>query len=473
MKQEKNNKVTNQVPLSGGQGVMGLFQQYIKNQNLFQSTDKLLLAVSGGVDSVVLCDLCKQSGFNFAIAHCNFQLRGKESDDDETFVKDLGKKYNAEVFVKRFETETYAKEKKISIQVAARELRYEWFTQLLNSSTSKPLNVLLTAHHANDNIETLLINFFKGTGIAGLQGILPKSGSANEIIRPLLFAKKEDLLSYAKKHKLAFREDSSNNSDEYTRNYVRNQVIPILKEIYPQVEDNLLDNIKRLNEANTLYQLAISSLTKKLVVEKKNELHLPVLKLLKTPAVQTVLFEITKQYNFSPGQLTDIIQLLNSESGRYVESTTHRMLRNRKWLILSKKGAIDHSHFIIEKNDNQVAFSGHILSIEKKNKPGNIDTDPMVAQLDASDIKFPLLLRKWKQGDYFYPLGMQKKKKLSRFFVDQKLSLFEKENCWVIESGKKIIWVVGQRIDNRFKIKPGSNEIYILKLRQPHPSPSG
>ena len=482
MKQQKNNKATNKVPPSGGQGVsqvtplggQGLllqFQQYIKIENLFQSTDKLLLAVSGGVDSVVLSELCNQSGFDFAIAHCNFQLRGIESDDDENLVKELALKYNAEIFIKKFDTEKYAEENKLSIQVAARELRYEWFQSIVNLSTKQPFKYLLTAHHANDNIETLLINFFKGTGMGGLQGILPKSGSAQKIIRPLLFAKKEWLYNFAKENDLLFREDSSNESNKYTRNYFRNELIPALKGIYPQVEDNLCGNIKRFNEVNIIYQQSISLLKKKLLFEKKGEFHLPVLKLLKTAALQTILFELTKEFDFTPGQINDIIHLLNSESGKHVDSATHRILKNRQWLIISKHGEKQSTHFVIEKTNSRIIFSDQVLTIERKINPVKIDDDPAVAMLDAANIKFPLLLRKWKQGDYFYPLGMTKKKKLSRFFVDRKLSMFEKENTWVLESDKKIIWVVGQRIDNRNKIKANSKEIYILKLHHIPASP--
>src|SRR5450755_4470878 len=243
---------------------MSLLQRFIdniQNENLFQKNDRLLLAVSGGVDSVVLCELCSQAGFNFELAHCNFQLRGAESERDEAFVQSLGEKYSAKVFIKKFDTEKYAEEKKISIQVAARELRYEWFEELIVSLTNNPqpttnsysetsyiahrTSYILTAHHANDNIETLLMNFFKGTGIKGMQGILPKQV---KIIRPLLFAKKEEILSFAEENNLSFVVDSSNLSDKYTRNYFRNQLIPAVEKVFPRVEENLLNNIERFKD---------------------------------------------------------------------------------------------------------------------------------------------------------------------------------------------------------------------------------
>ena len=450
------------------------FKAYIKQQNLFQPKDKLLLAVSGGVDSVVLCELCKLAGYDFIIAHCNFKLRGEESERDENFVKELGEKYEVAVLVKKFDTEKYATENKLSIQVAARELRYKWFDELLTKMkndfnpevSNSPFRglggVLLTAHHANDNIETLLMNFFKGTGINGLHGILPKQGN---IIRPLLFAWKEELSEFALANNLNFVEDSSNASDKYTRNYFRNQLIPDLQKVFPQVEDNLMNNIQRFREIEIIYQQSISLAKKKLLEAKGSEIHIPVLKLLKTAALNTIVYEIIKDYGFTAHQSDDTIALLKSESGKYIQSSTHRILKNRNWLIISPNRTIEAETILIEEKDKQIEFQNGKLSLELLSttnyKP---QTTNLIAQLNAAEIKFPLLLRKWKQGDYFYPLGMQKKKKLSRFFIDQKLSLIQKEKTWVIEMDKKIIWVVGLRIDDRFKITDSTKNILQVTL---------
>lgn len=441
------------------------FLQYISTENLFQHKDKLLIAVSGGVDSVVLCELCKQAGLDFVIAHCNFQLRGEESDGDESFVEQLAKKYNVPFLVKKFDTEKYASENKISIQVAARELRYEWFTKLLNDETIIPLNFLLTAHHADDNIETVLMNFFKGSGIHGIKGILPKQG---KITRSLLFAKKEELAAFAAENKLDFREDSSNSSDKYTRNYFRNQLIPGLEKVFPQVKENLIHNAERFRDIQILYTQAVDAVMKKLITEKGNEKHIPVLKLLKTPALPTILYEISKEAGFSAHQSGEILKLLKSESGKYIQSDSHRILHNRKWLIISALTDGEANHQVIEAGEKEKKFAGGKISLEKTTVE-KISDDPNIAMFDAAKVTFPLLLRKWKQGDYFYPLGLQNqssgrrgKKKLSRFFVDLKLSLNEKENMWVIESRKKIIWVVGKRIDDRVKITSSTSQV--LKL---------
>ncbi|HEY8689742.1 MAG TPA: tRNA lysidine(34) synthetase TilS [Chitinophagaceae bacterium] len=434
------------------------FTDFIKKENLFQAKDRLLLAVSGGVDSVVLCELCKQAGFDFVIAHCNFQLREDESGRDEQFVRELAKKYSSEIFVKKFETEKYAEQNKLSIQVAARELRYEWFNSLIGDE----IKYILTAHHANDNIETLLMNFFKGTGINGLQGILPKQAN---VIRPLLFAKKEEFLEFAKENGLSYVEDSSNASDKYTRNYFRNQLIPSIQKVFPQVEENLINNIQRFTEIQTLYQQSIDLHKKKLLEKKGEEIHIPVFKLLKSQPLATIVYEIVKDFGFTSNQTDEVIKLLKSDSGKYVQSPRHRVLKNRNWLIVTPVNTEISENILIEEKDKEIKFLSGKLEIKKALVAVyKLSANENIAQLDADEITFPLLLRKWKQGDYFYPLGMNKKKKLSRFFIDQKMSMTEKENTWVIEMNKKIVWVVGKRIDNRFKITGKTKNILLISL---------
>lgn len=436
------------------------FQQYIKEENLFRPKDKLLLAVSGGVDSVVLCELCKQAGYDFVIAHCNFQLRGAESNRDEKFVKEFAKRYDAELVVKRFDTKKYATDNKLSIQVAARELRYEWFQEIIQDSAFN-IQYILTAHHANDNIETMLMNFFKGTGINGLKAILPKQA---KIARPLLFAGKEEIISFAKEHKLEFVEDSSNASDKYTRNYFRNKLIPGIKEVFPQVEENLLNNLQRFREAEQLYQQAIDQHKKKLLEQRGNEIHIPVLKLLKAQPLHSIVYEIIKDFGFTAHQADDCIALLKSETGKYIQSPSYRIIRNRAWIIISPNETTEANNVLIER-EGDIDFIEGKLEI-KKIQTSNLkpQTSHQTAQLDAEKINFPIFLRKWKQGDYFYPLGMNKKKKLSRFFIDQKLSLTQKEKAWVMEMNKKIVWVVGMRIDDRFKITDATKEILQITL---------
>ncbi|MEJ7626801.1 MAG: tRNA lysidine(34) synthetase TilS [Ferruginibacter sp.] len=426
------------------------FKEFIRTEDLFKNKEQLLVAVSGGVDSVVLSDLCFKCGFSFSIAHCNFKLRSEESEGDAAFVRSLAHSFDVNFFEKEFDTGSYASVNKLSIQAAAREIRYNWFETLIDPFTGLPFRYILTAHHADDNVETILMNFFKGTGINGLKGIMPVK---EKLVRPLLFARKSEILIYAEENKLNYREDSSNISDKYTRNYFRNELIPAIEKVFPSVMDNLSANAEKFREIHLIFKKAVENIISKLCVTEGESIHVPVLKLLKTPALQTIVFEIIKKYNYTSAQVPEVIRLLSSGSGKFIVSPTHRLLHNRKWLIISPLKNESISHFVIEEDTRKIFYDEFEIKIETRKMPVSIIQDTNVAQLDLSTVTFPLLLRKRKEGDYFYPLGMTKKKKLSRFFIDQKLSLNEKENIWVIESNKKIIWIVGHRIDNRFKLK--------------------
>ena len=465
---------------------MNLLQQFIQyckqELRLVPHQTQWVLAVSGGVDSVVLADLCHHAGFQFVIAHCNFQLRGDESIRDENFVRSLGERYNKEVLVKHFDTKAYAEANKSSIQVAARELRYGWFEEVISdellvmsdkhkqqSLVSKDLQLttynlqlfLATAHHADDNIETLLLNFFRGTGISGLHGILPKQGN---IIRPLLFAKREEIVAYAKENNLSWVEDSSNASDKYSRNFVRHQVMPLMKTIYPQVGDNLLGNIERFKEIELIYSASIQQTKSKLIEVKGNESHIPILKLKRQTPLKTIVFEIIKDFGFAATQTEEAIKLLDAANGSFMASASHRLIINRNWLIIAPLQPEEALNIIIEEGIKNIAYAGGTLSFETTPADNtHLPTDATIATLNADEIRYPLLLRPCKQGDYFYPLGMLKKKKLSKFFIDQKLSKTDKERVWVIESDKRIVWVIGLRIDNRFRIKPTSKKQLTIK----------
>ena len=427
----------------------------------------LLVAVSGGIDSVALVHLLHQSGFSFSIAHCNFQLRPEESERDEAFVKTLAAQYDKLLFIQKFDTEIYAAQHKLSTQEAARKLRYNWFAEIVNSQRSaadgrqSAIDLITTAHHANDNIETLLINFFRGTGISGLHGILPRQ---NNIIRPLLFAKREDIETYASDNHLQWVEDSSNTSDKYTRNFFRHHLLPLVKETFVNAEDNLLQNIQRFSEAGILYNQAVELHKKKLVEQKGNEVHIPVLKLQKAEPLPAIIWEIVKGFNFTSSQVAGIKNLLTAENGKYVASSSHRVIRNRAWLIIAPLQTEEARHILIEENDGKVVYEeGTIVLYKLTTDNYQLSTDKNIATLDAKHIQYPLLLRRWKPGDYFYPLGMTKKKKLSKFFIDSKLSKTAKEKVWVVEMNKKIIWVIGYRIDDRFKITGNTKEIMMIK----------
>ncbi|MEP6699772.1 MAG: tRNA lysidine(34) synthetase TilS [Bacteroidota bacterium] len=436
------------------------FNETVKYQNLFSLKDKLLIAVSGGVDSVVLCELCKQGGYDFIIAHCNFQLRGEESERDEQFVKSLADKFGVEVLVKKFDTEKFAAENKLSIQEAARDLRYTWFAELLAPDSGLPApGFLLTAHHSDDNNETLLMNFFRGTGLHGLTGI---PASVGNIRRPLLSFSKNELLVFAKQNALDFVEDSSNQSSKYTRNFFRNEIIPAISIVYPQVKENLQDNIKRFREIEKLYKFSVGGLKKKLCKPKGKEIHIPVRQLMEFNN-RALIYEIISEYGFHEKQVGELIKLAESDSGKYIQSSSgeFRIIKHRHWFIISPAKPLEAENIIIEEGDQAILFSLGKLTIETTSNL-KLQTSNQSVSLDAKHIAFPLLLRKWKTGDFFYPLGMKKKKKLNRFFIDQKLSTTEKEKVWVIESAQRIIWVVGHRIDERFKITDKTKKIIKL-----------
>lgn len=460
------------------------FQQYIQQHHLFQPKDQLLLAVSGGVDSVVLVDLCAKAGYNFSIAHCNFQLRGEESEGDEAFVRSLGEKYKVQVLVKKFDTDDYATENKLSIQEAARVLRYEWFEEIVNGQRSmvnsegpaaapsihhSPLTThvfithLLTAHHADDNNETLLMNFFRGTGLHGLTGIPVSYG---HIKRPLLSFTKAELQNYAAENKLQYREDSSNQSSKYTRNFFRNEIIPAIEKVYPQVKQNLQDNLERFQSIDTLYKLATQQLIKKLCKPKGAEVHIPAKQLLQYNN-RALIYEIIKPYGFTEKQIAEVEKLAVAETGKFITSPilAFRIIKNRAWLVIAPVEDAELGHVIIE-GPGTTGFAAGLLEVKQiPNFKSSISNSNTEVLLDAKHIEFPLLLRKYKTGDYFYPLGMKKKKKLARFFIDQKLSKTEKENVWVLETNKKIIWVVGHRIDDRFKLTDTTQSVFQLTLK--------
>ncbi len=435
------------------------FNLYTREKNLSRQKDHLLLAVSGGMDSVVLCELCKQAGLLFSIAHCNFSLRGEESERDEQFVRGLGEKYGVEVLVQKFDTNAVAEQNKISIQEAARKLRYEWFAQLRKE---KGFAYTLLAHHADDNMETLLMNFFRGTGLQGLTAI-PEGGTETYLLRPLLGVRRKEIESFARENSLQWVEDSSNSSTKYTRNFFRHELIPAIQKVFPQAEENLLGNIERFKKINMLYQASVEKLKQEVCEQHLTELRIPVKKLMKYSHTSLV-YEIIKDYGFGEKQVGEVMKLTEAESGKFIENENFQIIRHRNWLIIAPQAAITDT-VAIEKDQAQVKFSGGLLEIGFVDKANfSLNKSPLVAQLDAKHIEFPLLLRKWKQGDYFYPLGMHKKKKLARFFIDQKLPKNQKENIWIVEANKKIIWVVGMRIDNRFKITPATKKVLQISL---------
>ncbi len=429
--------------------MLNKFQNYIAEKHLLQKNDRILLAISGGIDSVVLCDVLHQAGFEVGLAHCNFSLRGIESDEDEIFVKVLGEKYKMPVFTTSFNTTEYANENKQSIQMAARELRYNWLEQIRSENDYK---FIATAHHQNDLAETMIYNLAKGTGIAGLHGILPKQG---KIIRPILFASKAEIEAYGREQELTYRTDASNQSTKYARNKIRHLVMPVLEELNPNVVQTFYENAQRFIEVEQVYKEGIAAYRKKLLESKKKDILISIAKLQKIPFVRTILYELLKEYGFNAAQTDQIIAAFEAEAGKIFYSETHQIIKDRKHFILSEKNDRDSGFALIERGEAEVKKADLVLHISEVPAEGfDIPKDANMACLDVDKLEFPLMLRRWKEGDYFYPLGMKrKKKKLSRFFIDLKLPRIDKERVWVLTDNKKhLVWVVGYRPDERFKI---------------------
>lgn len=439
------------------------FQSNIISQQLFPAHARLVVAVSGGLDSVVLCRLLHTLGYPFVVAHCHFGLRQTESDRDADFVARLARQLDVPFYCRHFQTQAYAADNKCSIQEAARQLRYQWFETLrLELLRQAPAgapavpHLILTAHHQDDDIETLLLNFFKGTGIHGLKGMAPRRA---HLVRPLLFARREQLERFALAEGLQWVEDSSNQETKYTRNFLRHEVLPLLAQKMPQVADNLAGNITRFREAFELYQQGLNRHLEKLGQQKGAELHIPVLLLARTQPLQTVAYELLQPYGFSPQQTPQVLQLLQSESGRFVQSATHQVVRHRKWLVVAPRQPLEKGLLVIEQGRSEVAFAEGQLHLTLSAIPASLRVPADTALMDPSKLQYPLVLRPWKTGDYFYPLGLGKKKKISRLLNDLKLSRTEKEKVYVLESGNRICWVVGCRADERFKIGPATREV--------------
>ena len=414
--------------------------QYHIEQNFPQLKDKkLLLAVSGGIDSMVLLDLFYKLRFDICVVHCNFQLRGKESKGDEMLVREICQDRYIPYFIETFDTLEFAKENKFSIQLAARKLRYDWFQELL----SLGYDYVLTAHHLDDNVETFLINFTRGTGLEGLTGIPAQNGN---IIRPLLPFSREEIENYAQANQIQWREDSSNASDKYFRNKLRHNIVPTLKELNTGFLDSFQNTLHHLQQSESLVNDASKLVFEKVVEEKENKLEIHLKPLLEFQNYKAYLYQWLKNYGFSAWN--DIYDLVEAQSGKQVFSETHILLKDREKLILSERNEINKSEvFIIESIESKVNIP---LKLRFCKAVNIFETVSNCIFVDESKIKFPLTIRKWQEGDYFYPSGMNGKKKLSKYFKDEKYSLLDKKNQWLLCSEDQIIWVIGKRADNRF-----------------------
>jgi tRNA(Ile)-lysidine synthase len=434
-------------------------KNYIVAEELLASDSRLVLAVSGGCDSMVMLDLFRQIEHDFVVAHCNFNLRGAESDSDEVFLRDYCGEHGLELYIKTFETREFALQEGISIEMAARELRYRWFYELLDSLK---YDFLLTAHHQDDLVETMLINLSRGTGIRGLSGIHPKKG---RLVRPLLFASRKQIREYAQTNQVPFHEDSSNKELVHQRNLVRHQIIPLLEQINPAFKSNAAKTASILKQTEQVYQAKIDEEKANLMCREGINLHLNIAYLQQSSFAESLLFEVLHPFGFNADQVFEISQLLQAEAGKIFYSETHRLVKDREVFILTPRAEDQQERFYIEKDCLSIAVPFEVqFSKLKKDEQFQFSREKNIADLDFDKLDFPLMLKKWEQGEYFQPLGMTGFKKLSDFFIDEKFSIPQKEDAWILYSGGKVVWIVGHRIDNRFKINKNTDAVYRIRF---------
>jgi tRNA(Ile)-lysidine synthase len=434
--------------------MINYIKENIYKNNLFTKKSKILLAVSGGADSICLFFALKDLGYDIQIAHCNFNLRDIESDQDEQFVKDIANKYSIRYFVKSFNTLKFAEQNKLSIQMAARQLRYDWFEELLVENN---FSCIATGHHKDDSIETFLINFIRGSGISGLCGIQMKN---NNIVRPLLSLTRNQIEEFLTKKNIKYRNDSSNSDIKYLRNNIRHQLIPLLKEINPKIQETISNEIEMLNGINNIFKEKVDDIRKSIIIKREDLFIIKITDLLNIRNLEFILYDLLRP--FGSFQVKNIINSLRLQSGKQFFSNTHCILIDRENVIISLKKTTNNKEIKIFRTDHEISMPLYMKLSETSDL--SIINNPLFAKFDLNKLTFPLVLRKWKNGDKFIPLGMNNFKKVSDFFVDEKYTLNQKKEQWILCSEEDIIWIIGKRIDDRYKIASDTKKTYIAQL---------
>ena len=443
------------------------FKSAIAKNNLWNNNTRLVVACSGGIDSMTLCDLLLTNNQSFSIAHCNFKLRGKESDKDEQFVREYAKENNLTYYATEFKTNDLAKENKQSIQLTARNLRYDWLEKIRKQDGA---HFILTAHHLDDQVETMFANIINGTGIKGLHGMLVKQG---KIVRPLLEISKDEIESYSKENSIIYREDASNLEDKYQRNFIRHHISPLFKNVNIQYKNNFSNLAKRILDYEYLSKLSIDKIKNKQLINNELYSYISIFFLKNHKAKSTVIYELFSPYGFGIEECKSIEKYLEApQSGKQFLSDSHRILVDRKRLIIARREAKEFPVQYYDQIPNQILFGGfkiyvNTVPIEKL----NVKSSSRYAYFDIDKIEFPLSIRQRKEGDYFYPFGLTKphsdkvgKKNISKYFKDEKFNAIEKEHTPILFSGEKCIWLVGERIDDRFKVTEQTKNVLKMKI---------
>lgn len=435
-------------------------RKYIEKHQLLNPEGKIILGYSGGADSVALLHILVKMDYSCLAAHCNFHLRGEESDRDQAFAADMAQRLGVDFYSTDFQTTKYAQDKGISIEMAARDLRYEWFEKLRVTHQAQAIAV---AHHRDDNAETILLNLLRGSGIRGLCGIRPRNGY---VVRPLLQTGKEQILAYLKEENLSFVTDSTNMSDEYTRNFLRLRMIPLLEQVNPSFKKTITHTASILSGTEEIYQYAIKQMITE-VTDTEGRLFLD--KLTTFPSPQTIIYEWLTPFGFTPDTIESVVEAMHAEPGKrfYSVNRSYVLLKDRNTFILSANTSTlkgEENPVFTLQPDQEIRIP-ITLSINKlyPDKTGSftIIKSPDYAYFDLDKLTFPLYLRRWKAGDWFIPFGMKGKKKISDYFSDRKFNLFQKQQIWLLCSGDDIIWLVGERADNRFRVSESTKTVLI------------
>ncbi|MFW6222153.1 MAG: tRNA lysidine(34) synthetase TilS [Bacteroidota bacterium] len=436
------------------------FKHYLDNTLKINKTDTILLAVSAGVDSVVMANLFYQSNISCGIAHCNFQLRGEESDQDELFVQQLAAHYGFPYYKILFDTRTYAREHDISIQMAARELRYDWFEHIRSENN---YDYIAIGHNSDDVAETFFINITRGTGIRGISGIKPVE---RHIIRPVLFASREQVLNHCQQNNIQYREDSSNSSVQYVRNKIRHQIIPLFEELNPGFKSTMKENIRHFADVEEVFLSSVNKIKKELVTFQQGNATISIPRLRQLSPIQLYAFELLKDFGFTRDHVNILLEILNHQPGKQLFSNTHRLVKDRDELIITPRNENNTDHVYVNEGIHSIdepvplTFKSFSYSVNHK-----IPQNEKIAWIDQEKLIYPLIIRRWKHGDYFVPLGMQHHKKLSDYMTDSKFSLADKEKTFLLCSGNEIVWIIGHRIDDRFKITDNTNIVLEIKIK--------
>lgn len=434
------------------------FKSFIEEHNLFSGADRILLAISGGIDSMVMLELFLRTGYNIGVAHCNFTLRGEDSDADEALVGKIAAKHDLPFYSRRFDTSSHAIENKVSVQMAARELRYAFFDELC---TQHGYDHVATAHHLDDQIETFFINLARGTGIAGLHGIPLRN---EKIVRPMMFAYRRDLEEYQKENKVEFREDDSNRELKYMRNKIRHEIIPLFTELNPSFRGEMTNTMKRLSGTEQIYKQVIELAIRETVSQEEGRYYIDVNKLKMFSPLEQVLFEIVVMFGFRQDDVHNIINAMDGISGKKFLSQAWQLVIDRDKMIISAIQQKEVFFDILIDEDIEKISKPIPLTFERLDaKDFSIPLGSNIAALDVDRLQFPLIIRKWEQGDTFIPLGMKNRKKLSDFFIDEKISVVDKENIWVLCSSDEIAWIIGHRIADPFKITNQTKKIFLVR----------